>query len=106
MPKPIGVQLYSVRDVLVQDVANLIDDGVRELPLVERIAQPDIDRYNILDVPEHRLDELFSPRLRDNVACEQWVHPELHLSSAQVRRRAPARTSRRYSMSFTKSRSV
>ena len=97
----------EVRHSLEQDVADLLDDSVRLLPLVEGVPQARVDGDDVEDVPEDLLEELRPSLDGDDVRVLQALDPELQgVFSREGDERSMARTSRKYSMSRTKSRSV
>ena len=57
----------EVRHALEQHVPDPLDDGVRLLPLVERVAQPRVHRDDVVDVPEDLLEEVLPSFFGDDV---------------------------------------
>lgn len=105
--RAVGHKRGKVRHDVEEEVSNTVDDGVRLLALVERVPQSRVDSYNIVYVPKHLLDKVGTAILRDDVLCAERSDPYLRVFiSTRSRRGLRERTSRRYSMSRTKSRSV
>lgn len=73
----------KVRDSFEQHVANLLDDSVRLLSLVERIPQARIDSNDVLDIPEHLLEEVFPSSFLDDLRLLERFLPQLRWPSAQ-----------------------
>jgi len=65
-------------------------------------GETDVDGVDVHDISENCAHEFFSSSCRKNIQFQQWLDPELLLA----RFSRDEGTSRRYSKSLTKSRSV
>ena len=62
---------------LDQDIADLLDDSIRLLSLVQRVPQARVDSNDGLYVPEHLLDEVLSSSFWDGVRLLERLFPQL-----------------------------
>ena len=67
----------KVRDGIKQNVANFLDDCVRLLPLVERVAEACVDTDDIVDVPEYLRQEILTALLGDDIGCLEGLDPDV-----------------------------
>ena len=67
----------EVGNGLDQDVADLLDDGVRLLSLVQRVPQARVDSNDGLYVPEHLLDEVLPSSFWDGFRLLERLFPQL-----------------------------
>lgn len=102
----------KMRHDVEKDVANVVDDMRLLLPLVEQLGEPDVDGVDLEGVPEDLGHEIFAPRFGDDVLRPERLDPELWAATGSAREslgqstERRQRTSRKYSRSRTKSRSV
>ena len=75
--RPILHKRRKVRHDAHEDVADLLDDSIRLLPLVQHVPQADVHSDDVVDVPEHLVQELCPPRFRYDVTFPQGLSPEL-----------------------------
>ena len=97
----------EMRNHLEKDISNLFDDVSGFLTFVEQFRESNIDGVDFEDVPEDLGDEIFSSCFGNDIRRPQRFNPRL-LSRCQQRTSTIEEllTSRRYSISRTKSRSV
>jgi len=102
-------------DNINEDISDALDNGVCLLALIQGIAQARVYGDNLLNVPENLLDKVSTSLGRDDVVVFKVADPHLWKRGAinggvgeyQVGSKTEReRTSRRYSMSRTKSLSV
>jgi hypothetical protein len=106
--RAVGDKGGKERDVVTEDVGDSFDDSVRLLTLVQCVAQARVDCDHVVDVPEYLLDEVCAAVFRYDIRCTERRYPKLMyaLISMHTVNEIRTHTSRKYSMSRTKSRSV
>src|SRR5712672_2816145 len=77
--RAVGHKGGKVRHIIEEDVSNALDNGVRLLALIERVAQPGVDRDDILNVPKYLLDKVGTARFWYDVLRTEWGNPDLHV---------------------------
>ena len=105
--RPILDKRSKVRHDVQEHVADTLNDRIRLLSLVQRVAQSGVDGNNVVQIPKYLCEEIGSLIDGNDIGIFESPYPcliddnERHFESW-----GRGRTSRRYSISRTKSRSV
>lgn len=94
-----------------QNIAYPLDNCIRFLAFVKSITNARVHSDDIVNVPENLLEEVESSILRDDIRALKRTNPGLEEKARLIQTKTEknelaSRTSRRYSISRTKSRSV
>lgn len=77
----VGHERPKVRDHLQKDVAYALDDSILLLSLNQRITKARAHRDDVVDIPEHLLQEVRPPGRRDDILIDQAFDPDLQRMS-------------------------
>jgi hypothetical protein len=104
----VGYKGGKERDVVTEDVGDSFDDSVRLLTLVQCVAQVRVDRDHVVDVPEYLLDKVGATTFQYDIryAERRYLNLMYALISTHIVSKIRTHTSRKYSISRTKSCSV
>ena len=92
---------------IYENIPDALDNGIRFLALIQRIAQARVYADDFVDVPENLLDKVSAPLGGDDVIVFEVGDPYLLERSKYGKQSSTEeQTSLRYSMSRTKSLSV
>lgn len=105
--RTVGYKGGKKRDDVEENIRYSLDDGVRLLTLVKRVAQTGVDGDDVVNVPKDLLDKVSATVFGNDVRRAERGYPNLCPYQCGPNKQASEQhTSRKYSMSRTKSRSV